>query len=148
MGPSAIPNEIPVNTGYLMRICETLHSTPAIGRAIVIATTQACVYVYVYAICCWVASYCISIMRPALCLLRLSASSPRGRLVGQTAPGRPLSEPVAAQLPGAQPRAHSLRGWHISVRKRLNGSNSITATCNILKRTEVNPLYLSRNLIL
>jgi len=48
MGPSAIPNEIPVNTGYLMRICETLHSTPAIGRAIVIATTlSVCVCVCV-----------------------------------------------------------------------------------------------------
>jgi len=46
MGPSAIPNEIPVKTGYLMRICETLHSTPAIGRAIVIATTlSVCVCV-------------------------------------------------------------------------------------------------------
>jgi len=105
MGPSAIPNEIPVNTGYLMRICETLHSTPTIGRAVIIATTLS-VYVCVFVHNMLLSSLVLYFDNaPSLILALFLCARSRGRPVGRTALAHPSGEPVAGQPPGSQPTA-------------------------------------------
>jgi len=101
---------------------------------------------------------------PSLILASFLCAKPRGCPVSQLPQARPSVRPsgesVAGRLPSSRPWPSSLEGrdtasvaWNISVnqqrRQRLNGSlNLIAATCHILKRTQVNPLCLSRNLIL
>jgi len=112
-GPSAIPDEIPVSTGYLMRICKTLHSNYRAG------------YYYSHNPKCMCMCVCIRGMllsslvlyfdnAPSLILASFlcQATQPPGR---QDCAGTPIERVGSSQPPSSQPTAHSPRGWNISV---------------------------------